>query len=111
MATRNPVPQQMPIDASECVVLIHVDTDDGRRLACDLISAGHRVVVTSPRLLDLPPIMLGRRHGQVLAFAADVNDPSQLAKVVSRAEERFDGIDAVIDARAARPELPASVAA
>jgi NAD(P)-dependent dehydrogenase (short-subunit alcohol dehydrogenase family) len=68
----------------------------GRALAEGVIAAGHNAVVTARdagRVADLTECTLDR----VLALPLDVTDPAQVTNAVSQAEERFGGIDVLVN--------------
>lgn len=68
----------------------------GRALAEAVIAAGHNAVVTArdvTRVADLadPPTQ------RVLPVALDVTDPAQVAAAVRQADERFGGVDVLVN--------------
>ena len=68
----------------------------GRALAEAVIAAGHNAVVTARdvgRVADLADDKADR----VLALALDVTDPAQVTNAVGQAEERFGGIDVLVN--------------
>ena len=68
----------------------------GRALAEAVISAGHNAVVTARdvgRVADLADDKADR----VLALPLDVTDPAQVTNTVGQAEERFGGIDVLVN--------------
>jgi NAD(P)-dependent dehydrogenase (short-subunit alcohol dehydrogenase family) len=68
----------------------------GRALAEAVISAGHNAVVTArdaARVADLAVESTDR----VLALPLDVTDPAQVTAAVRQAEERFGGIDVLVN--------------
>src|SRR3954447_6078356 len=68
----------------------------GRSLAEAVVRAGHNAVVTARdvgRAADLADAAPDR----VLAVALDVADPAQVAAAVSQAEERFGGVDVLVN--------------
>ena len=68
----------------------------GRSLAQVVIGAGHNAVVTArdvSRVADLADAAPDR----VLAVALDVTNPDQIASAVRQAEERFDGVDVLVN--------------
>jgi NAD(P)-dependent dehydrogenase (short-subunit alcohol dehydrogenase family) len=68
----------------------------GRALAQAVIDAGHNAVVTArdvTKVTDLADTTPER----VLAVALDVTSPDQIASAVQEAEERFDGIDVLVN--------------
>ncbi len=68
----------------------------GRALAQEVLSAGDDVVVTArdaARVQDLADAH--PRHA--LAVSLDVTDPAQVAEAVRRAEERFGGVDVLVN--------------
>ena len=68
----------------------------GRALAEAVIAAGHNAVVTAReagKVADLGEAKTDR----VLALPLDVTDPQQVTDAVRRAEEKFGGIDALVN--------------
>lgn len=68
----------------------------GRALAEAVVAAGHDAVVTArdeAKVADLAD----RAPERVLAAALDVTDPAQANAVVQQAEERFGGVDVLVD--------------
>jgi NAD(P)-dependent dehydrogenase (short-subunit alcohol dehydrogenase family) len=68
----------------------------GRAVAEAVIGAGHNTVVTARdvrRVADLADIAPDR----VLAVALDVTDAEQVASAVQQAEERFGGVDVLVN--------------
>ena len=68
----------------------------GRALAETVIGAGHNAVVTArdvARVADLAEAGPGR----VLAVALDVTKPAQVTSAVRQAEERFGGVDVLVN--------------
>ena len=68
----------------------------GRALAEAVVAAGHNVVVTArdeAKLADL----VEKTPGRVLGAALDVTDPTRVAAVVQQAEERFGGVDVLVN--------------
>jgi NAD(P)-dependent dehydrogenase (short-subunit alcohol dehydrogenase family) len=68
----------------------------GRALAEAVIDAGHNAVVTardSAKVTDVAETS----PGQVLAVALDVTNPEQVTSAVRQAEERFGGIDVLVN--------------
>jgi NAD(P)-dependent dehydrogenase (short-subunit alcohol dehydrogenase family) len=66
----------------------------GRALAEAVIAAGHNAVVTArdaTRVADLGPAE------RVLPVALDVTDPAQVAAAVRQADERFGGVDVLVN--------------
>ncbi len=68
----------------------------GRALADAVIAAGHNAVVTArdvAKVADLAEATPGR----VLAVALDVTEPAQVTLAVRQAEERFGGVDVLVN--------------
>jgi NAD(P)-dependent dehydrogenase (short-subunit alcohol dehydrogenase family) len=68
----------------------------GRALAEAVIGAGHNAVVSArdvAKVADLADTTPGR----VLAVALDVTDPAQITSAVQHAEERFGGVDVLVN--------------
>src|ERR1700752_1379739 len=68
----------------------------GRALAEAVIGAGHKAVVTA-RDVGKVADLAEANPGRVLAVALDVTKPDQVASAVQRAEERFGGIDVLVN--------------
>ena len=71
-------------------------TGFGRALAEAVIGAGHNTVVTArdvTRVADLADTAPER----VLAVALDVTDPEQVASAAQQAQERFGGVDVLVN--------------
>jgi NAD(P)-dependent dehydrogenase (short-subunit alcohol dehydrogenase family) len=68
----------------------------GRALAEAVIDAGHNAVVTARDVTKVADIA-GRAADRVLPAALDVTDPGQIASVVQQAEQRFGGIDVLVN--------------
>jgi NAD(P)-dependent dehydrogenase (short-subunit alcohol dehydrogenase family) len=68
----------------------------GRALAEAVIAAGHNAVVTArdpAKVADLA----GSAPQRALAVALDVTDPAQVTAAVARADERFGGVDVLVN--------------
>ena len=68
----------------------------GRALAEAVIGAGHNAVVTArdvTRVADLS----GTAPDRVLAVALDVTNAGQVAAAVQQAQERFGGVDVLVN--------------
>src|ERR1700719_1290207 len=68
----------------------------GRALADAVIAAGHNAVVTArdvAKVADLAEATPGR----LLAVALDVTEPAQVTLAVQQAEERFGGVDVLVN--------------
>lgn len=57
--------------------------------ARELLTGGCRVVVTARQVTALTRIHLGEKCSQVIAVAADIEDPAQPAQLVQRMEARL----------------------
>jgi NAD(P)-dependent dehydrogenase (short-subunit alcohol dehydrogenase family) len=68
----------------------------GRALAEQVLEAGYRVIVTSRRRTDILDIAAAHAD-TALAVELDVTVPSQVDAVIALAEERFGGIDVLIN--------------
>jgi 3-oxoacyl-[acyl-carrier protein] reductase len=71
----------------------------GRHLAKRYAADGYRVVVCARTAEDMRELAgeIEAAGGQVLAMTADVTKPDQVAALVKAAEERFGGIDILIN--------------
>jgi NAD(P)-dependent dehydrogenase (short-subunit alcohol dehydrogenase family) len=68
----------------------------GRALAAQVLAKGYRVVVTARRAADIADLVAA--HGDaVLAVELDVTDPAQISAAVSAAEDRFSGVDVLVN--------------
>src|SRR5207302_10238766 len=68
----------------------------GRALAEAVIGAGHNAVVTArdvAKVTDLADLAAQR----VLPVALDITKPDQVTSAVQRADERFGGVDALVN--------------
>jgi NAD(P)-dependent dehydrogenase (short-subunit alcohol dehydrogenase family) len=68
----------------------------GRALAEAVIGAGHEAVVTA-RHADRVADLAEGNTDSVLAVPLDVTDPAQITNVVRQAEEKFRGIDVLVN--------------
>jgi NAD(P)-dependent dehydrogenase (short-subunit alcohol dehydrogenase family) len=68
----------------------------GRALAEAVVEAGHQVVATARDPGSLDPFA-ARRRDLVLELPLDVTDHAQVADAVARAEQRFGGIDVLVN--------------
>ncbi|GAC1639972.1 MAG: oxidoreductase [Mycobacterium sp.] len=68
----------------------------GRALADAVIGAGHNAVVTARDVTTVADLA-GTAPGRVLAVALDVTDPEQVAAAVREAQERFGGVDVLVN--------------
>jgi NAD(P)-dependent dehydrogenase (short-subunit alcohol dehydrogenase family) len=68
----------------------------GRALADDVIAAGHNAVVTA-RDVGKVADLAAENADRVLALSLDVTDTAQVTNVVSQAEEKFGGIDVLVN--------------
>lgn len=68
----------------------------GRALAEEAVAAGHDVVATA-RDVNAVADIAASAPDQVLAVALDVNDPNQVTAAVQQAQQRFGGIDVLVN--------------
>jgi NAD(P)-dependent dehydrogenase (short-subunit alcohol dehydrogenase family) len=68
----------------------------GRALAEAVIGAGHNAVVTA-RDVGKVADLAEANPGRVLAVALDVTEPAQVTSAVQQAEERFGGVDVLVN--------------
>jgi len=68
----------------------------GRALAEAVIDAGHNAVVTARDVTKVADLA-GTARERVLAAALDVTKPGQVASAVQRAQERFGGVDVLVN--------------
>jgi NAD(P)-dependent dehydrogenase (short-subunit alcohol dehydrogenase family) len=68
----------------------------GRALAGVVVGAGHNVVVTARDVAGVEDIA-STMPGRVLGVALDVTDSEQCASSVRKAEERFGGVDVLVN--------------
>ena len=71
-------------------------TGFGRELARAVVARGYRAVVTARNPHQVEDLVAGHRD-RTLALRLDVTDPAQVAESVRRAEERFGGIDVLVN--------------
>jgi NADP-dependent 3-hydroxy acid dehydrogenase YdfG len=86
-------------EREDVVLITHADTDRGYRLACRLLARGVRVVAVARHTSSLTRIMHGHSTFNVMAIAADVEDESQFAAVLARAESRLGHVTTIVDGR------------
>ena len=68
----------------------------GRALAAQVLAKGYRVVVTARRAADIADLVAA--HGDAaLAVELDVTDRAQISAAVSAAEDRFSGVDVLVN--------------
>ena len=71
-------------------------TGFGRELARAVVARGYRAVVTARNPAQVEDVVAG--HGdRAVALPLDVTNPAQVAEAVRRAEERFGGIDVLVN--------------
>jgi NAD(P)-dependent dehydrogenase (short-subunit alcohol dehydrogenase family) len=68
----------------------------GRALAEAVIGAGHNAVVTARDVTNVADLA-DPTPEHVLAVALDVTDPAQVTSAVQRADERFGGVDVLVN--------------
>jgi NAD(P)-dependent dehydrogenase (short-subunit alcohol dehydrogenase family) len=68
----------------------------GRALADAVIGAGHNAVVTARDVAKVTDLAEAN-PGRVLAVALDVTEPAQVTSAVRQAEERFGGVDVLVN--------------
>jgi NAD(P)-dependent dehydrogenase (short-subunit alcohol dehydrogenase family) len=68
----------------------------GRALAGAVIAAGHNAVVTARDTGKLAGLA-DRATDRVLALPLDVTDPDQVTRVVAQSEQRFGGVDVLVN--------------
>ncbi len=68
----------------------------GRALAEAALAAGHEVAVTARRVADVDDLV-GRYPDRALALALDVSDDAQIRRAVAAAEDRFAGVDVLVN--------------
>jgi NAD(P)-dependent dehydrogenase (short-subunit alcohol dehydrogenase family) len=68
----------------------------GRALAEAVISAGHNAVVTARDVVKVADLA-DATPGRVFAVALDVTEPAQVTSAVQQAEERFGGVDVLVN--------------
>lgn len=68
----------------------------GRAFALEALDRGHRVVVTARDVASVRDLA-DAHPDQVLAVALDVTDDAQVAAAVAAAEERFGGVDVLVN--------------
>lgn len=78
------------------MVVLDADTDAGMATAHQLLADDRRVVVAGLDVHNLIRISRGFSSDQVYALVADIHDPDQVSRVLSRAHDRFGQVDRVI---------------
>jgi NAD(P)-dependent dehydrogenase (short-subunit alcohol dehydrogenase family) len=68
----------------------------GRALAEAVIAAGRNAVVTARDVAKVADLTVGMTE-RVLALPLDVTDPAQVTDAVSRAQEKFGGVDVLVN--------------
>ena len=68
----------------------------GRHLAQAVLAAGHHAVLTARDPGTLTELV-DRHPETALALALDVTDPAQVSSAVQQAEERFSGVDVLVN--------------
>jgi NAD(P)-dependent dehydrogenase (short-subunit alcohol dehydrogenase family) len=68
----------------------------GRALAEAVIAAGHNAVVTARDVEKVADLTVGMTE-RVLALPLDVTDPAQVTDAVDRAQEKFGGVDVLVN--------------
>jgi NADP-dependent 3-hydroxy acid dehydrogenase YdfG len=68
----------------------------GRALAEAVIAAGHNAVVTARDIGKVADLAVDNTD-RVLALPLDVTDTAQITNAVSQAEEKFSGIDVLVN--------------
>jgi NAD(P)-dependent dehydrogenase (short-subunit alcohol dehydrogenase family) len=68
----------------------------GRALGEAVIAAGHNVAVTARDAAKVADLGEGKAD-RVLPLALDVTDDAQVTEAVSQAEEKFGGIDVLVN--------------
>ena len=68
----------------------------GRELTKVVLARGYRAVVTARNTKQVEDLVAGHED-RTLALRLDVTDPAQVAESVRRAEERFAGIDVLVN--------------
>jgi len=81
------------------VLITHADCDAGYWRARELLTSGCRVVVTARRVTALTRILLGEKCSQVMAVAADIEDPAQRAQLAQCVHLRLGRLTWVLDGR------------
>ena len=71
-------------------------TGFGRELARVVVARGYRAAVTARDPKQVADLVAGHED-RTLALRLDVTDPAQVAESVQRAEERFGGIDVLVN--------------
>ncbi|MBM7366160.1 hypothetical protein [Gordonia hydrophobica] len=71
------------------IPLLVLGDDDVAAVARDLSAQGLPMAVVGSDYASVVPFMTGRRIGYTVALVADVDDPIQLADVLSRVESRL----------------------
>ncbi|MFC8519408.1 oxidoreductase [Streptomyces sp. NPDC057257] len=70
-------------------------TGFGRALAEEVLAAGHKAVVTARNVAQIKDLVEG--NDQALALPLDVTDATQVREAVAAAEQRFGGIEVLVN--------------
>ena len=79
------------------VLLTHADSDAGHQRALALLADGHRVAVTARHPTRLARILAAHSSGQMVALAADIDDPLQFAKLLERTAAKLGEVRWIMD--------------
>jgi NAD(P)-dependent dehydrogenase (short-subunit alcohol dehydrogenase family) len=96
-------PPAAPLSNGPVVLVLDAGTDHGFTIARALLEAGCLVVATDRHAKDLVRICHGYSGDRVLLVAADVTDPGQLTRLLSRGRERFGRIDCAVAPNVTNP--------
>src|SRR5215211_2653475 len=77
-------------------LITRCSTGLGRALAESVIAAGHNAVVTARDVGKVADLTVGMTE-RVLALSLDVTDPAQVTNAVIRAQEKFGGVDVLVN--------------
>jgi NAD(P)-dependent dehydrogenase (short-subunit alcohol dehydrogenase family) len=86
----------MSLQRASTWLITGCSTGFGRELARAVVARGYRAVVTARNPHQVEDLVAGHQD-RTLALPLDVTDPAQVAGAVKRAEERFGGIDVLVN--------------
>lgn len=86
----------MTADTTPVWFITGCSTGFGRAVAEQVLARGWRLVATARQVASIAPLAASH-PGQALALALDVTQPQQIAAAVAAAEQRFGGIDVLLN--------------
>jgi NAD(P)-dependent dehydrogenase (short-subunit alcohol dehydrogenase family) len=86
----------MSLQHSSTWFITGCSTGFGRELARAVVARGYRAVVTARNPDQVEDLVAGHQD-RTLALRLDVTDPAQVTEAVKRTEERFGGVDVLVN--------------